>query len=74
MAEDSRLLIVEQILTNPPSLSGSAVDIYMMLISGTERTAEGFQSLVERAGLKVLKVWEDDSSDYGLIECSKSEV
>jgi len=72
MAEDSRLLVVEQILTNPPSHSGAALNIYMMTISGIERTVEGFRAIIEAVGLKMLKVWEDDRSDFGVIECAKA--
>jgi O-methyltransferase len=72
MAEDSRLLVVELVLANPPNELGAAVDIYMMMISGVERTAEGFKAIIEAAGLKMLKVWEADGSDYGVIECVKA--
>ena len=72
MVQDSRLLIVELVLANPPNQAGAAMDIYMMMISGVERTEEGFRAIIEAAGLRMLKVWEADSSDYAVIECAKA--
>ena len=71
MVEDSRLLIVEQILSNPPSATGSAADIFMATIGGKERTIENFTEIAEKAGLKIKQVFSNPGTDAGLIECVK---
>ncbi|KAI0383175.1 putative O-methyltransferase [Hypomontagnella monticulosa] len=48
---------------------GFSLDIAMMsLMNGKERTPSEFRSLFERAGLKMVKVW-DCRSILGIIEC-----
>ena len=49
------------------------MDIYMMTISGTERTVDGFRAIVEAAGLELLKVWEDERSEFGVLECARPQ-
>lgn len=71
MAEDSRLLIVEQILPSQPSAGASATDIFMMTLGGKERTLEGFRSITSDAGLEIVKVHGPEGSDLALIECKK---
>ncbi|KND92354.1 Demethylsterigmatocystin 6-O-methyltransferase [Tolypocladium ophioglossoides CBS 100239] len=56
MAEDSRLLIVEQVLGNPPSPLAAAADVYMSTLGGKERTLEGFEAIASLAGLRIAKV------------------
>ncbi len=57
MAQDSRLLIVEQILSDPPSALGAAADMFMATIGGKERTLQNFHEIAnaarseDRAGL-----------------------
>ena len=72
MADDSRLLIVEQIMENPPKPFQAAIDIFMATISGKERTEQMFHEVVEAAGLKVVKFWKKDNEDAGVIECAKA--
>ncbi|PNY29510.1 Demethylsterigmatocystin 6-O-methyltransferase [Tolypocladium capitatum] len=69
MAEDSRLLIVEQVLGHPPSPFAFANDIYMATIGGKERTLEGFRAITSRAGLKITKVHPTPGSEVAVIEC-----
>ncbi|KAI0885554.1 putative O-methyltransferase [Annulohypoxylon maeteangense] len=48
---------------------GFALDIAMMsLMNGKERTPSEFRNLFEKAGLKMVKVWEC-RSNLGIIEC-----
>jgi hypothetical protein len=73
MAADSKLLIVENILSNPPQPFNAAMDILMSLIGGKERTAEGFHAIASAAGLKVEKIWvSPDREDVAVVECSKA--
>ncbi|KAK3358090.1 O-methyltransferase-domain-containing protein [Lasiosphaeria hispida] len=72
MAADSKLLIVEQILSNPPSAFATAADIAMLVIGGKERTIAGFKDIVGRAGLKILQVYRNKGTDATLIECAKA--
>jgi hypothetical protein len=72
MATDSRLLIVEQVMSNPPSAFAAAVDIGMLIIGGKERTIECFKDIAERAGLKILQVYRNQGVDAALIECVKA--
>ena len=72
MATDSRLLIVEQVLSNPPSAFAAAVDISMLAIGGKERTIDGFKDITGRAGLKILQVYRNQGTDATLIECAKA--
>ncbi|KAK0609394.1 O-methyltransferase-domain-containing protein [Immersiella caudata] len=72
MATDSRLLIVEQVLSKPPSAFATAVDISMLAIGGKERTLEGFKDITGQAGLKILQVYWNQGTDVALIECVKA--
>lgn len=72
MADDSRLLIVEQIMDNPPKPFVAAIDVMMATISGKERTQQGFRHIAEAAGLKVLNFWRAEGADAGVVECGKA--
>lgn len=72
MATDSRLLIVEQVLSNPPSAFAAATDIAMLVIGGKERTIDGFNNIAARAGLKILQVHRNQGTDAALMECVKA--
>lgn len=56
MAQDSRLLIQEEILDNPPSQMTSFVDFMMLGLGGKERTLENWSSLFESVGLHISSV------------------
>lgn len=73
MGSDSKLLIVELVISNPPSAYQASLDIMMMVISGKERTLETWQNIVARAGLMVTHI----SVGYGgsgVIECMLAAV
>jgi len=72
MATDSKLLIVEQVLPNPPSAFAAATDIAMLVIGGKERTLDGFTDITGRAGLRILQVYRNQATDAVLIECAKA--
>ena len=71
MADDSRVLIVEQALTNPPTARAATADVLMSTLGGKERTVEMFQVLAMQAGLTIVQVYPSPDSDYVVIECMK---
>lgn len=71
-APDSKVLIVEQVLTNPPSPLSAYTDVCLINIGGKERTFKNFQDLAARSGLKVVKHWPSSTSVMGVIECKKA--
>ena len=66
----SKLLIFEWVLPSKGvPLFPSLQDINMMVVNnGMERTEEQWKSLLDRAGLKVVKVWKVSEEVEGLIE------
>ncbi|KAJ3529362.1 hypothetical protein NM208_g9793 [Fusarium decemcellulare] len=73
MAEDSRLLIVDQVVGNPPSQMAAHFDFVMMTIGGKERTAKDFERLTKEAGLRILTVHEKAGAPLAVVECMKVE-
>lgn len=71
MAPDSRLLIVEEILSNPPTAFGSAQDILMAALGGKERTIEDWRALTGRAGLSLKATYRTEGSGVAVIECAR---
>lgn len=72
MANDSKLLIVEQILDNPPDPFAAATDVFVSTIGGKERAMDDFEHVTSRAGLRIVKVYRSPGSDVGIIECEKT--
>uniref|UniRef100_A0A8H7NEE4 O-methyltransferase domain-containing protein n=1 Tax=Bionectria ochroleuca TaxID=29856 RepID=A0A8H7NEE4_BIOOC len=71
MADDSRLIIAEQIINDQPSLVASATDIYMLTLGGKERTLDGFRAITADAGLEIVEIHGSGDNDLALIECRK---
>jgi O-methyltransferase domain len=71
MSPDSKCLVVEQVMTNPPTPLVAYTDFCMLNIGGKERTLKNFQDLAVRAGLKVVKHWPSKTSAVGVVECEK---
>ncbi|XP_014554677.1 hypothetical protein COCVIDRAFT_104258 [Bipolaris victoriae FI3] len=71
MACDSRLLVGETVLSNPPSRPTAMVDLLLSTIGGKERTIEGFNKVAERAGLSLSGVHKASFGDFSIIEYSK---
>ncbi|KAI0205155.1 O-methyltransferase-domain-containing protein [Astrocystis sublimbata] len=67
-ADDSRVLVSEQLLPDSPSLDLAAFDIWMMNFGGKRRNARLFQDIVAKAGLRIVSVSRDDVSGSGVIE------
>ncbi|KAF7552917.1 hypothetical protein G7Z17_g3958 [Cylindrodendrum hubeiense] len=72
MAKDSRVLIVENVLGDPPSALSVANDIIMATIGGKERSLETFKDITGRAGLQIVKLHRSVGSDFAVIECQKA--
>lgn len=72
MAADSRLIIIEQIISNPPTAMVAAVDLFMMNVGGKERTVETFGELASKAGLKINKVNLTEGFGLSAVECAKA--
>ena len=72
MAPDSRLLIVELIVSDPPTAYQAAVDLTMMTISGKERPLGTWRDIAARAGLKVTHVGVVEGGS-GVVECILAE-
>jgi len=72
MAEDSRLLIAEQILTDPPKPQATAIDLIMLNIGGKERTRAMFDELIAKAGLEFIGFHARPGSEHGVLECRKA--
>ncbi|PYH65805.1 S-adenosyl-L-methionine-dependent methyltransferase [Aspergillus vadensis CBS 113365] len=71
MAPDSRLLIVELIMNNPATPLAAAVDLFMCITAGKERTIEMFERLTADAGLRITRVVPGKTSEMGVLECMK---
>lgn len=71
MASDSRLLIIECIMTNPPTPMAAAVDLFMCITAGKERTIEMFENLAADAGLRITNVVPGETSEMGVLECTR---
>jgi O-methyltransferase domain len=71
-APDSKVLIVEQILTNPPGPLVAYTDFVMINIGGKERTLKNFTKIAEEAGLKVDGLHMSKHTPVGIVECSKA--
>ncbi|WQF90078.1 Putative O-methyltransferase domain, S-adenosyl-L-methionine-dependent methyltransferase superfamily [Colletotrichum destructivum] len=71
MGWDSKVLVVEYVLQNPPPSVGAMTDFGMMNIGGKERTAADWESVVARAGLKIERIHGLEKK-MQVIECSKA--
>lgn len=67
-ADDSRVLISEQIIPEEPSLDLAAFDIWMMNFAGKRRNERLFEGIARRAGLKITAATRDEDSGSGIIE------
>ena len=72
MARDSKLLVGETVLSNPPGRPTAMIDLLLSTIGGKERTIEGFNKVAERAGLKLSGVHKASFGDFSIIEYSKA--
>ncbi|WYZ46764.1 hypothetical protein EsH8_IX_000989 [Colletotrichum jinshuiense] len=71
MASDSKVLVVEYVLSNPPPPVGAMTDFSMLQIGGKERSEKDWGALLKRAGLKIEKIHGLDMK-MQVIECVKA--
>ncbi|KAI6521689.1 hypothetical protein MCOR10_005856 [Pyricularia oryzae] len=72
MAPDSRILIAEDVATNPPHPLTAMMDMLMLAVGGKERTLEDFEAVIKEAGLRVTSVSRSADSPMAVIECVKA--
>lgn len=74
MADDSKLLIAEYIMSNPPSKFAIWMDFIMCMSGGKERTKAMWHEVTAQAGLKIVAFHGVDTSPDGhaVIECVKA--
>ncbi len=56
MADDSKLLLQEDVIDNPPSHSAAMLDIMMLGFGGKQRNLETWKKLISGAGLEIIKI------------------
>ena len=73
LAEDSRVLIQEDIADNPPHYKTAVVDMIMMNFGGKSRTLECWEWVVGEAGLQISNVSTGQGPwrSLAVIECVK---
>ncbi|OHF03869.1 O-methyltransferase [Colletotrichum orchidophilum] len=71
MSSDSKVLVVEYVLPNPPPPIGAMTDFSMLGIGGKERTATDWELLIARSGLKIQEIHGLDMK-MQVIECVKA--
>lgn len=71
MSPDSKLLIAEQIMANPPSAHAAALDLLMLNVGGKERTRDVWTKVISEAGLAVVNIWSSAVDAHAVIECVK---
>lgn len=67
-ADDSRVLISENLLPDEPSVSIGAADIWMMNFAGKRRNARMFGEIAARAGLRVSSISKHKESSSAVVE------
>lgn len=72
MAPDSRILIAEDVATNPPHPLTAMMDMLMLAVGGKERTLEDFEAVIKEAGLRITSVARSADSPMAVIECVKA--
>ena len=73
MASDSRILLSDMALPEPVGPEDTIAvcfDLMMLTIGGKERTKNDWKSLVESAGLKLVKIWQTpQTGPLAVVEC-----
>jgi hypothetical protein len=71
MAEDSKLLIQEDILGSPPYFMAAMLDFMMLGFGGKERSLECWKDVTSKAGLEISSISRGKGgwSSLSVIEC-----
>ena len=67
----ARILIMEQILSDPPSPGNAAADMVMFNIGGKERNPDMFAKIASDAGLRVVQIHRREGTEVGVVECAR---
>ena len=74
MSRNSRILISDTVVPDRGATRATALqDLNMMAFAGMERTEEQWQSLVQKAGLNLIRVWRKEGSMYAVVEIRLNE-
>jgi hypothetical protein len=75
MAPDSKVLLQEDVMDNPPNHMAASLDLMMMGFGGKQRTLETWEKVVGEAGLKIASISRGKGPWRSLcvIECVKKE-
>lgn len=57
-------------MSNPPTALDASTDLFMATLGGKERTIDGFRSIINQAGLDIVKVYGSGENELSVIECS----
>lgn len=72
MGPESRILLYERILPDPPFTHVAGSDLTMMNLASKERTQDDWNELLSSVGLVIVKIWRsNESPDLTVIECTK---
>ncbi len=78
MGHTSRILIGEVVLPRRVPVGGEMTgywkDIVMMVIGGKERSAKGFATILEAAGLEMVKVWRFETGEQAVVEARLKRI
>jgi hypothetical protein len=78
MAPDSRILISDMALPEPVGPEDDAavwLDLTMMTIGGKERTSRDWEVLIDKAGLRLVKIWQTpQTGPLAVVECMLKNV
>ncbi|KAK0650018.1 S-adenosyl-L-methionine-dependent methyltransferase [Cercophora newfieldiana] len=66
----ARVLIMDQVLSDPPTPGNAAADMIMFNIGGKERSPAMFDHIVGEAGMKVVKIHRVPGTEVGVVECA----
>ncbi|KAK7715906.1 hypothetical protein SLS57_006657 [Botryosphaeria dothidea] len=70
MGPESRILIHERVMSNPPSSNSAVDDLAMLNLGGKERTEADWRKLLGSVHLKILKIWRTEKpGGVSIIEC-----
>ncbi|OHW97999.1 o-methyltransferase [Colletotrichum incanum] len=75
MTDESRLLIQEDVMGNPPHWTTTMLDFMMLTFGGKHRTLECWTNVLRRAGLEIKSVSMGNGPwrHLAVIECTKAE-
>jgi hypothetical protein len=73
MAPDSRLLVQEDVMENPPNHMAAMLDFMMLGFGGKQRTLQKWEEMTGNAGLKITSISRGKGPwrSLAVIECVK---